>query len=156
MKILFLDIDGVLNSGNYQTYLIEHELPTHENNCQVFDPSCVYALMKIVAYTQCKIVISSSWRKKGLEAMKKLWKDRDLPGEVIDITPLSNSRIRGEEIEQWLEEYKSMNQEDIIYCIIDDDRDMYPHQPFVKTNGMKGLTDKDADKVIKILGKIDE
>jgi hypothetical protein len=44
--------------------------------------------------TTKEAVISSSWRTDGLDIMKDLWKYRDLPGEVIDVTPDSYDLIR--------------------------------------------------------------
>ena len=37
--------------------------------------------------THADIVIESSWKYLGLEAMQDMWKDRQLPGKVIGITP---------------------------------------------------------------------
>ncbi len=67
-----------------------------------------------------------------------MWKHRNLPGEVIDITPdlgfNDDDSVRGNEIKSWLE--KNI---DIVetYCIIDDDEDMLSEQlnNFVKTSG---------------------
>ena len=37
------------------------------------------------------IVISSSWKMWGLDAMQRMWARRDLPGKVIGITPNTES-----------------------------------------------------------------
>ena len=53
MKIIFLDIDGVLNTiSNWGSRPIEKR----------FSPGCVAALNKITEHTGAKIVISSSWK----------------------------------------------------------------------------------------------
>lgn len=161
MKVIFLDIDGVLNTGIYATHFFEickhfdltrraakdirhglrDEFGSH------FDPKPVTLLKWIIELTEAKIVVSSTWRMSGKETMKLMWEMRDLPGEVIDITPILNTD-RGEEIDMWLKE----NQVDK-YVIFDDDSDMLPEQKpfFIQTDGEYGITYKDAEKAIQIL-----
>jgi predicted transcriptional regulator len=164
MRIIFLDIDGVLNTGIYATHFFEickhfgltkkeakdwrhgmrDEFGSH------FDPKPVQLLKWIIEETGAKIVISSTWRLSGLETMKLMWEMRDLPGEVIDITPYLNTN-RGEEIEAWLKE----NDVDS-YVIIDDDTDMLPEQlnNFVNVDSEYGITYKDAQQIINILNRL--
>lgn len=149
-RIILLDLDGVLN-----VYCEDRD----EFGC-TFHPNFVDNLKYIIDETGAKIVIISTWRFSGLVIMKEMWKKRNLPGEVIDITPHIDICKRGEEIEYWLK-----NNEVDSYVIIDDDNDMLENQQqnFVKTsknvshednvnNGM-GLTLKCAEKAIKILKK---
>lgn len=165
-KILFLDIDGVLNSGdnmvslhtNRQIGLIDD---VRDEFGYFFDDRCVRHLRWVEHETKCKFVISSTWRKDGLEVMQNLWTKRNLPGEVIDITPTRVSQYvinmygiindegdRGFEIQEWLEE----NNWDK-YCIADDDGDMLNHQmgQFVKVNNKVGLDYFSAMKIINVL-----
>lgn len=162
MKIIFLDIDGVLNvmCQDFDKY------------GQLFHQNLVDNLEYIIKKTDAKIVISSTWRYSGLITMKNMWKDRNLPGEVIDITidpwNLIKKGIfglkyyddvdRGYEIQDWLDNNNVEN-----YVIIDDDTDMLESQinNFVQTSGNKthpdsydigyGLTRICAEKAIKIL-----
>lgn len=56
MKVVFLDVDGVLNS---EDYYMEHQ----ENIAlQQIDEACVERLKRIVDATDATIVLSSSWR----------------------------------------------------------------------------------------------
>lgn len=164
MKVIFLDIDGVLNTGIYAIHYFDickhfglsrkgakdlrhglrDEFGSH------FDNRCVQLLEYIIEETGAKIVISSTWRGSGEEVMKSLWEKRKLPGEVIGITPFLNNSDRGYEIERWLK-YNEVDN----YVIIDDDSDMLPEQSdsFVQTDGEYGLTLKDANKVIDILNR---
>lgn len=149
-KIIFLDIDGVLN-------VIPEE---HDEFGGCFHKHFEDNLRWIIEQTGAKIVISSTWRFSGLSVMQEMWKHRALAGEVIDITPHIGICKRGYEIQEWIENNKDKIQS---YCIIDDDTDMLPHQMkfFVKTSGNKnhpdcidigyGLTKKCAKKVVKIL-----
>ena len=135
MKIIFLDIDGVLNSTDYMNAL-HFNVRSHYSKEQLresdlisqftrdkyghyFDPRCILFLEAIINKTDAKIVISSTWRGSGLETMQKMWKDRNLAGSVIDITPTDKDRHRGTEIEMWLELNSDLPIES--YCIIDDD-----------------------------------
>ena len=54
LKILFLDIDGVLNSARYDAL----RLPDQGN----IDETRLPLLQRIIGETQAKIVLSSSWR----------------------------------------------------------------------------------------------
>lgn len=158
MKIIFLDIDGVLNV--YPQGRDEYGAKFH--------PHFETNLKRIIDETGAKIVVSSTWRASGLQNMQDMWRDRGLAGEVIDITPsFRNTRenfIRGEEIDAWLE--KANDHYNITrYCIIDDDTDflLYQMPNFVRTSQNKdhedcidigyGLTSKCTDKVIEILNK---
>lgn len=157
MKIIFLDIDGVL--------ALMHK--KHDEYGSLFHEEFVNNLKTIIDKTGAKIVVSSSWRKSGLIEMKNLWKYRNLPGEIIDTTPslyiqrgggicFWNDKLnetptpeidgysipRGCEIEYWLKDkgyyetpWCEKTQKEYCeksgiqsYCIIDDDSDMLFNQ----------------------------
>lgn len=133
---------------------------TRDQHGQLFDERCVNFLDCIVRETGAKLVISSTWRRAGLLKMKRMWDDRGLPGDVIDITPSVVSpeitekyyhprADRGYEIQQWLEDHSEVTD----YVILDDDSDMLPHQPFVKCGGHYGITYYEMIDAIKILNK---
>lgn len=162
-NILFLDIDGVLNSGDnmislHTNNLIDKSIKTRDEFGHLFDDRCIRHLNWIIHETNCKLVISSTWRKDGLKKMKKLWEYRNLPGEVVGITPshvdqyiinmygiIEEKADRGFEIQQWLEE-NTWNK----YSIVDDDSDMLNHQmgQFVKVDNKIGLDYFAAQKII--------
>ena len=164
-KVIFLDIDGVLNTNRWYTQM-ETNTPQDKYG-YAFDPKAVTNLKRIVAETGADIVISSSWKCMGLSQMEDMWEDRNLPGKIIGITPNSISdemllnadidsielfHIRGEEIKEWLTKYGKQVSN---YAIIDDMDNMLPEQQshFVKTNPEVGITAEDADKIITILKK---
>lgn len=124
-------------------------------------------LKRIIDATGADIVIESSWKYLGLDAMKELWKVRNLPGKIIDITPSSVSdeyllsadlddldksmfHCKGMEIASWLSEQK---RQDIRYVIIDDEYvildSQLPH--FILTNPYEGITEELANRAISIL-----
>lgn len=165
MKVIFLDIDGVLNTqdfmnSNYCVRRLEAKKKglkfqddlnskTRDEYGHLFDPRACNWLEYIIGKTDAKIVISSTWRYAGVKGMQDLWKYRDLSGEVIDITPHLTG-WRGVEIKAWLDK----NEVDS-FCIIDDDNDMLDSQidNFVLVNGKFGLSLKDANRAIEILNK---
>ena len=112
MKIIFLDIDGVICVD----YI------GHDEFGMYFQPHFVDNLKRLIEKTGAKIVMSSTWRYDGLEYVRKLWKDRNLPGEIIDITPNINIFKRGAEIKSWLETHKDLWSN---YVILDDDLDFF-------------------------------
>ena len=163
MKVIFLDIDGVLNVC----------LHKRDEFGSLFHQQFMNNLKRVVDETNAKIVISSSWRHSGLKVMQEMWKKRNLAGEVIDVTanrPSNHKETmnlgfherleRGFEIQDWLFKHPEVDR----FVIIDDDDDMLESQmyTFVQTSdnwehtdhieGL-GLTLECADKAIKILNK---
>ena len=163
MKVIFLDIDGVLNTQGWHSRMTM-DTPRDEFGW-VFDPVAVENLAHIVKETGASIVISSSWKFLGLAKLREMWKIRNLPGIVLDITPntisdelLLNANLdemklgvcRGNEIKEWLSKHKG---EVSNYVIIDDFDDMLPEQEdhVVLTDTLIGITEFDAEKAIAIL-----
>lgn len=160
MKVIFLDFDGVLNSSDNQAAM-GYEKKTENTEIiygftmdeygVLFDERCVRWLSYIVGVTRSKFVISSTWRLMGLEKLKAMWKHRDLPGEVIGVTPWHlDTDKRGDQIKYWLQSNKVDS-----YCIIDDVNEMLDEQQefFVKTDYEFGLTMDTSTKIVSILNK---
>ena len=164
-KVIFLDIDGVLNTERQHDHCVEAELDYVDNFGYAFDPVSVANLKRIVDETGADIVISSSWKFWGLSTMQKIWASRELPGKIIDVTPnnVSDEMLlsvdldlmelpagKGSEIKEWLSTSGSQVTD---YAIIDDLPDMLPEQQshFVQTDPRSGITENDADRIITIL-----
>ena len=164
-KVLFLDIDGVLNTQRQHDRCVEEGIAPVDGFSYAFDPVAVANLARIVNETGVDIVISSSWKFWGLTTMQKLWANRGLPGKVIDVTPNTTSDElllevdlslmelpagKGSEIKEWL----STNGNQVThYAILDDMDDMLPEQyaHFVQVDPRIGITEADAEKIIEIL-----
>ncbi len=144
MKIIFLDIDGVLNSA--ETF---ERMP---GNIFGVDAKMLAILKRILSETEAEIVLSSTWRLS--ERCRQELTNRGL--NWIGCTPDLprqggvSSMERGYEIKHWLE---NQGKKFVIekYCILDDDSDMLPHQPHFKTSWKTGLTEDIAQKVIEFL-----
>ena len=159
MKYLFLDIDGVLNTGQYSNCLVDNGLCETDADGYLFDPKAVENLEYIIEETDAKIIITSTWRFDG--DMQALWRNRNLAGEVIGVTPTFNHRSfgrivlspfgwRGMEVEEWLRDNAITPCK---YAILDDEDDYLQSQSdhLVLTDPMTGITKEIADKVISLL-----
>jgi len=175
IKIIFLDIDGVLNCENYYTEHFKNfgTGPKWDKFGEHFYYKNIENLKILIEKTGAEIVISAGARVKGLDEMKKMWKYRGLPGKIIDVTPsfaLESSKIpRGVEIEKWLngkdfsyydcpwQTYKESIEKSGIksHVILDDDIDMFCYQSpyFVQTSRKSGFNKKCLQKAIKILNR---
>ena len=145
MKVIFLDIDGVLNS--FQTFkeiILEGQLTGVRR--VVIDPIKVDYLKEIVDATGAKIVLSSSWKKflkkrngqlvtnnQNMQEIINILNDRGI--SIYDITPKTLKGNREVEIRKWLE---GKNIENFI-VLDDDDFDLqgFIGKELVKTDYMK-------------------
>ena len=145
MKIIFLDIDGVLVKR--KQYIEKIRRP---NGFPEFDPVCVENLKYIINNTGAKLVISSTWRSNNIDIMKEwFFNDCGLGEYIIGVTPNLDA-IRGDEIKQYIKNVKVDNNLSIDkFIIIDDDSDMGSLLPYlVQTNFVDGLTKKIAEIAI--------
>lgn len=145
-KILFLDVDGVLNCV-YTNRLTK-------NGFRFVDKVEIKRLNHIIDETGAKIVLSSDWRygrsdtdmNSGfLELCNELHRYRI---EIFDYTPELMWSNRGKEIELYLEMHPGIKN----YVILDDSKEVDPENPhFVKTEMKHGLTKELAERAIEIL-----
>jgi hypothetical protein len=126
-KILFLDIDGVLNSEQSAHYWNERgkENGGFSKRNPEFCPLSVCNLKYVLKQIpDLQIVVSSTWRiGSTLQELKDtLSKHAGVdPERVIDTTPFDGhfGRIRGKEIQAWLDLNPTEK-----FAIVDDDSDM--------------------------------
>ena len=119
MNIIFLDVDGVLNSS---AYFKEHK----EKGTADVHMYHVYQLSRIYHTCNAKIVLSSSWRDLDdpsdihvywmWEYLVKCLAEYDM--EIMDKTPYVNMN-RPLEIKTWLD--NQPNKEEIKFVSLDDD-----------------------------------
>ena len=172
MKVIFLDIDGVLNSA--RSFIANHPrgLPTwktmDERNIATIDPIAVKLVNELAHRLEAEIVVSSSHRKwfymrsysyeigptLDRPALITYMHGLGIEKEVIDATPVlsGEGRIRGDEIALWLSKNSGVEK----YVILDDDGDMLPIQKekhFVQTDNYNGFMFEDYQKAELILGQ---
>jgi len=137
MKVLFLDIDGVVNCAT-----------TMQRHCGFIgiDPYMAFIVGKIQLDTGCEVVLSSTWRldeKSRAEVRKQVVK-------FIDCTPSNYPGTqRGDEIQAWLDAHPEVTK----YAILDDNSDMLESQlpNFFQTSWEKGITEEIAKRVTEHL-----
>jgi len=150
-KVIFLDFDGVLNTEYCQNLLYHEGKALQDEYGSYFDPETVEQPKRIIDATQADIVVESSWKYIGIEAMQEMWEDREMPGRVIDITPTVGYN-KGMEIESWLSDHAAVVTK---YVIIDDEYVILESQLpyFILTNPYDGITEEMADRAISILNQ---
>lgn len=162
-KFIFLDFDGVMDTTHHCNWLYHEGQPEADRYGTVFDPDCIRNLEDIIERTDAEIVVTSSWKDvMSYEQILQMWKDRNLPGFVMDVAPTCSNH-RGDEIASWLSIFtESSGGEKYSYVIIDDmgeadfNDDQLDH--LVSVDFFYGLSEEAAQKAIEILGgtEIDE
>lgn len=110
------------------------------------DPHMAFMVGKIIIATDCKVVLSSSWRHfkdGGIEEIEKQ------VHKLYDKTPTFLGEKRGVEIKAWLDNHSEVER----YAILDDDSDMLDEQKenFFQTSWEIGITEEIMNNVIKHL-----
>ena len=155
MKIIFLDVDGVLNDIEW----------FYHNKYIDIDEEKVKLLAEIYHRTDAKIVLSSTWREmKSYNdnlSMKTYQMLVDILAkykmEIIDHTPV-HDMIRPLEIKEWLGKHPEVDK----YASLDDDFRFEQYEEYgignclVKTSfyardGKGGLQPEHVEKAIQIL-----
>lgn len=164
MKVIFLDIDGVLNCIHCKVKIDGFNFVMDEK---------IELLKQLADRSGAKIILSSTWRfgwaymeapgEKDAFQQREIRhfialrdKLREFGLEFLDKTPVINEGMnhRGEEIAQWLKEWKGEPVESFV--ILDDLNGKYlrPHSDrLVRTSIQKGLEQRHVDLTVKILEK---
>lgn len=164
-KLIFLDIDGVLN---YE--LFYREKSQHQRHMEVGDlgdlcPKAISNLNHIIEETNAQVIISSTWRLGNTkENLQDLLNRVGFKGEIIGLTPnlrfnsnaVSYTIPRGCEIDCWLKLHFDWNgMANVRYVIFDDDSDMLYQQRenYFRVDGYSGLTPNIAYRAINYLNR---
>lgn len=157
-KVVFLDIDGVLNHSDpgedvYYDKFDSQELPICQDN--------IDALKKILETSpDAKIVWTTDWRYFS-KPMWNRWKNPLLwlesqpfmKDRIIGKTPMKMSSEHFHDIKWWLEDRDDVKK----YVILEDS--YFPEEWFglekhlIRVNHTTGLTVEDADNALKILDR---
>ena len=62
MNLIFLDVDGVINSIKHLIEVYNETHKPHSGYSYPFDPNCLENLKRLVSETNSSLVISSTWR----------------------------------------------------------------------------------------------
>lgn len=158
MKLIFLDVDGVLNSLSTKAEIEGYTFVSDE---------LIALLKQIVDATDAKIVLSSTWRR-GWYCKEHVANPDSQDLQDIRMFDALNAKLhafgielmsytddfgrRGQEIDAWL---RAWNGEPIeSYVILDDmgGAEMRPHSRYlVQTSIGGGMNEKHAARAIKLL-----
>jgi HAD domain in Swiss Army Knife RNA repair proteins len=123
MKVLFLDIDGVLNCPATRN-------PRHFP--YVVDRRLLARLQKLLERTGAKVVLSSTWRLDPVG----LFAARHWGVPFIGVCPDKPRSPRRKEILNWLADHPKTTR----YAVIDDEDDELDELPLFQPSGKTGLT----------------
>jgi hypothetical protein len=168
MVVLFLDIDGVLNSDRYFDIRSPEPSAGQAIGAWDIDPVAVQRLNRVVEATGAIVVLSSDWRKTdaGRPGVTDTQNALCIRGATFDIhssTPVltteerieyfgvswsGNYTPRGFEIQRWLDEHPEVER----FAIVDDDADMrHLSERLVQTDTKIGLSDADCGALVALL-----
>ena len=157
IKVIFLDIDGVLNSEDLAQRRVEERKKEYNAGLYTFiDEKAVKIVTDICEKYNVGLVISSSWRSTTVEQTKRDFSDpcyallHPIIPYICGCTPkLGFSIDRGFEIEKYLMDNPDIKE----YVILDDDSDMLECQEnnFIQTSWLHGLTEEHVPEIKRIL-----
>ena len=139
MNILFLDIDGVLNRCDGSG----------------LNTDKVALLKEISDATDCRIVLSSSWRLNERQFRRVVEMTKSIGNELYGVTPDASEKVgslfyataRSKEIATWIADSACCFNDEFV--ILDDEADMGPLSHLhVRTDSHTGLTPELAREVI--------
>lgn len=143
MRVLFLDIDGVLNRTGYRP-------ATSLGLRSWIEPELAARLDDVVRAIGATLVMSSDWRRgRDLAVLRAELAAAGISAALRDVTPeLAGPRWR--EIAAWLAAHDHAAED---AAIVDDMFDMGPLAPrFVRTSPLAGLDDSAARALRALFG----
>lgn len=147
--VLFLDVDGVLNSERWWASMPPPPNPPP----QWVDPACVARLDALARETGARLVLSSSWRLiLGVEKTGAALASRGLSAPLAGETPVRThdgaEADRWGEIRAWLDLHPEVTR----WAIVDDlPLAGVPDGRLVQTSIAVGLTDEDCARLRAVL-----
>lgn len=144
MKVLFLDIDGVLNNLEFLKAL--GDTITFED---MIMPEKVSLLNKIVEEHDFTVVLSTAWRYAFPSSeIERLLRKLGFKHTIHSTTPKSESGQREDDVKMWLEKFHRVKE----FVILEDAYDMGTLEPrTVKTDVNVGLTVDHVQQVRELM-----
>ena len=94
-RIIFLDIDGVLNGLSTTTYAQPDTMMPGERGFTGMDPIMVASLNRVLRETGAVIVVSSTWRLgQTAQSMQAILGSWGVECQVLGVTPSSRTTRR--------------------------------------------------------------
>lgn len=157
MKVIFLDVDGVLNHKGTRSRT--------ESGYYFVDDEKIEILKELIDKSGAEVVLSSDWRKGWYDIDNGKEDTQDARDFVmlrnklleygigmIDYTPWIENEYRGTQIDLWLKGWKGEPVEKML--ILDDYDDMKLYGKYlVMTSSKDGLQKKHMKKGLRILNE---
>lgn len=134
MKVIFLDIDGVLNCNR---------TPNPRKFPYIIDKKLLARLKKLLRTTKAKVVLSSTWR---LDPIGR-YAARHWGVPFMDVCPDLPTKPRRNEILAWLAHHPKVTR----YAVIDDEDDELDDLPLFQPSSQTGMTPEIVRGVEKYL-----
>jgi hypothetical protein len=147
MKVIFLDVDGVLNS---RKYILQMDDLWDDPKNQM-DPLAIARLNSITTQTGANIVVSSTWRlafKRNPDGLAPFFASYGIVAPVIGMTDdlVWDGLARKDEIASWMDHNPVDN-----FVILDDETITGFPGHDIKTTFDHGLMDHHVDMAVAIL-----
>jgi HAD domain in Swiss Army Knife RNA repair proteins len=136
-RIIFLDIDGVLNCKR---------TPNPRKLPYIVDPPLLERFKRLLERTGAEVVLSSTWRydPAGLFSAKH----QGIP--FIDVIPDMPDKPRRDEIRSWLNGHSNVGR----FAVLDDEDDELDELPLFQPSPATGISEKIVDALAAyLLGK---
>lgn len=147
MKVIFLDIDGVMNSQDWYEFIEDTDLDKSQGFGRDIDYRAVKLLNLYIKKHDLYIVITSSWRELTLKQTLQVLGETamvDIIDRIIGQTPRRFDGNRGKEIDMFLKDRPEIDE---FYIIDDDSFDIHQKEHLIQTDYVHGLTQEDLDKM---------
>jgi len=132
MRVIFLDIDGVMGQGGHPASLEQALLPQHMSHLNELAGDAAF-------------VIISTWRLlQSLEDLRSAFARAGFRGEIVGVTPMCSTRER--EIAMWMDDNPTAQ-----WAILDDSPDMGALTPQLVCTSPHGLGAEHVARVRQIL-----
>jgi hypothetical protein len=146
VRVIFLDLDGVLNSRPFVAGLGATEWD------RMIDRRAVARLNELVRRSGAKIVITSSWRcQLPLARVESILRDHGLVAQILGATPRLRPS-RGTEIQAWLDAAEDPPEAFVILDDVDDVDHLGTY--LVLTTWEAGLQDEHVERALEHLGVV--
>jgi hypothetical protein len=134
MRVIFLDIDGVLNCKS---------TPNPRKLPYIVDRELLERLLDLIDRTRASVVLTSTWRYDPAgQFSARHW---GIP--FTDVVPDLPGQPRRDEIVAWLRQQQSVER----YAVMDDDDDELDDLPLFQPSPRTGLTQEIVEGVVAYL-----